>query len=112
VERGTGWQPMAFERARACGRGEKGGEKEVRVWAPREGWERERKRGPGHGGGWLGRLASAPGRRVRVAELPCDSGGWWGASKVTRAADGWDRATAGPGGERLGVGGRGSVARR
>jgi hypothetical protein len=52
-----------------------------------------RKRGPERGGGRLQRLASAPSQ--------------WAQAARARAADGWDRTTAGPGGQRLGAGGRG-----
>jgi hypothetical protein len=57
-----GWQ----ERSGGAGGGE------VRRCTGQSGGERG---GPGRGGKWLGRPASAPGRRVRVAALPRYSGG-------------------------------------
>jgi hypothetical protein len=50
-------------------------------------------------------------RRTRAAVLPCNSGGRRGASDAGATADKWGRATAWPGGQRLGAGGQGSVAR-
>jgi hypothetical protein len=49
-----------------------------------------KREGPGSGGKWLRRLASAPGRRTRVTRA--------------RAADRRDQATTGPGGQRRGEG--------
>jgi hypothetical protein len=60
-------------------RGKEGG-RGVRGWEPHGGRERERKRRPGHGGGWLSRPASNPDRRVEA--LSCDSGGWRHVSMV------------------------------
>jgi hypothetical protein len=75
-------------RSGAWHRGKEGG-RGVRGWAPRGGWKWERKRVPEHGGGWLGWLASSPGRWARAAALPCNSGGWRSASDVSAAADKW-----------------------
>jgi hypothetical protein len=68
------------------------------------------KRGPGHGGGCLGWPSSAPDRRAWVVALLRDSGGWRGMGDAGAAANKWGRVTAGPGGQRLGARGRGSVA--
>jgi hypothetical protein len=63
-------------------------------------------------GEWLGQLASAPDWRAQAAVLPRDSGGRWGAGDARAVADKWGRVTAEPGGQWLGVGGRGSTERR
>jgi hypothetical protein len=71
-----------------------------------------KKRGPGAVGERLGLPASAPGRWVRAAALPRNRGGRRGADDTGATTEKWGRATVGPGGQRLGAGGRGSAARR
>jgi hypothetical protein len=93
AKRGTGLQPVAFERARARNRG---GKRDAgRVWGARGGREREERGGPGAAG-------DGSDRRHRP---PAGGRGRWGASDASAMADKWGRATAGPGGQWLGAGG-------